>query len=75
MKLVIKQMISKGAIGLIATHDLEVCNTTLEFPEILTNKCFEAEIENDELHFDYKLRLGICKNKSATFLMKKMKVI
>jgi len=27
------------------------------------------------LHFDYKLRDGICKNKSATFLMKKMGVI
>lgn len=72
---VIKQMISKGAIGIIATHDLEVCNTTNEFPEILSNQCFEAEIEDNELHFDYKLRPGICKNKSATFLMKKMEVI
>lgn len=72
---VIKQMISKGAIGVIATHDLEVCNTTNEFPEILSNMCFEAEIKADELHFDYKLRPGICKNKSATFLMKKMEVI
>lgn len=72
---VIKQMISKGAIGVIATHDLEVCNTTKEFPNILSNKNFEVEIVNDELHFDYKLREGICKNKSATFLMKKMEVI
>ncbi|MFT4645731.1 MAG: hypothetical protein ACI8ZX_002149, partial [Planctomycetota bacterium] len=33
------------------------------------------EIVNNELVFDYKLREGICKNKSATFLMKKMEVI
>lgn len=72
---VIKKMIAKKAIGAIATHDLEVCNTTAEFPETLVNKNFEVEIVNNELVFDYKLREGICKNKSATFLMKKMEVI
>ncbi|MDR6845556.1 MutS-related protein [Flavobacterium granuli] len=72
---VVKKVIAKKAIGAIATHDIEVCLTTNEFPDILTNKCFEVEISNDELHFDYTLRDGICKNKSATFLMKKMGVI
>lgn len=72
---VVKKVIAKKAIGAIATHDIEVCLTTNEFPDILTNKCFEVEINNDELHFDYTLRDGICKNKSATFLMKKMGVI
>lgn len=72
---VVKKVIGKKAIGAIATHDIEVCLTTNEFPEILTNKCFEVEIKNDELHFDYLLREGICQNKSATFLMKKMGVI
>nr|WP_315256130.1 DNA mismatch repair protein [uncultured Flavobacterium sp.] len=72
---VVKKVIAKKAIGAIATHDIEVCLTTNDFPDILTNKCFEVEISNNELHFDYKLRDGICKNKSATFLMKKMGVI
>ncbi|RED22732.1 MutS-like protein [Flavobacterium cutihirudinis] len=72
---VVKKVIAKRAIGAIATHDIEVCLTTNEFPEILTNQCFEVEIKNNELHFDYKLRSGICKNKSATFLMQKMGVI
>ncbi|MDX6183670.1 DNA mismatch repair protein [Flavobacterium sp. Fl-77] len=72
---VVKKIIAKKAIGAIATHDIEVCLTTNDYPEILTNQCFEVEIENDELHFDYKLRSGICKNKSATFLMQKMGVI
>ena len=72
---VVKKVIAKKAIGAIATHDIEVCLTTNQYPDILTNKCFEVEINNDELHFDYKLRDGICKNKSATFLMKKMGVI
>ena len=72
---VVKKVIAKKAVGAIATHDIEVCLTTNDFPNILINKCFEVEIQNDELHFDYKLRDGICKNRSATFLMKKMGVI
>lgn len=72
---VVKKIIAKKAIGAIATHDIEVCLTTNDYPEILTNQCFEVEIKNEELHFDYKLRNGICKNKSATFLMQKMGVI
>jgi DNA mismatch repair ATPase MutS len=72
---VVKKVIANKAIGAIATHDIEVCLTTKEYPDVLTNKCFEVEIINDDLHFDYKLRDGICRNKSATFLMKKMGVI
>ena len=72
---VVKKVISKKAIGAIATHDIEVCLTTNEYPETLTNQCFEVEIRDNDLHFDYKLREGICKNKSATFLMQKIGVI
>lgn len=72
---VVKKVIGKKAVGAIATHDIEVCLTTNDYPNVLTNKCFEVEIINNDLHFDYKLRDGICKNRSATFLMKKMGVI
>ncbi len=72
---VIKRIIQYEAIGVIATHDLEVCHTTEEHPDLLMNKCFEVEIVSDELVFDYKLRDGVCRNKSATFLMKKMDII
>nr|WP_288834122.1 DNA mismatch repair protein [uncultured Flavobacterium sp.] len=72
---VLKKVIAKKAIGAIATHDIEVCLTTNDYPGILSNNCFEVEIKDNDLHFDYKLREGICKNKNATFLMKKMEVI
>lgn len=72
---VVRKMVHLQAVGAIATHDLEVCNITDEYPETLMNKCFEVEIINNDLHFDYQLRDGICKNKSATFLMKKIKII
>jgi len=72
---VIKKVIAHKALGAIATHDIEVCLTTNDFPDILINKCFEVEIIDNDLNFDFILRDGICKNKSATFLMKKMGVI
>ncbi len=72
---IIRKLILKKATGVLATHDLEVCQLTNEFPEYLSNKCFEVEIVNNDLSFDYKLREGICKNKSATFLMQKKGVI
>lgn len=61
--------------GMIATHDLEVCNTSMKYPESMANKRFEVEIVNDELYFDYQLKDGVCQNKNATFIMKKMEII
>lgn len=61
--------------GMIATHDLEVCATTDKYPNDMVNKRFEVEIINNELHFDYTLKDGICQNKNATFIMKKMEII
>jgi DNA mismatch repair ATPase MutS len=72
---VIKKMIDKNVIGAIATHDTEVCLTTNDYPNQLVNKSFEVAIIDNELLFDYKLRDGICQNKSATFIMKKWGVI
>ncbi|MGL4582244.1 MAG: MutS-related protein [Flavobacterium sp.] len=72
---VIHKLIREKTYGVIATHDLEVCETTNKFPDILINKCFEVEIKEDDLHFDYKIRDGVCQNKNATFIMKKMQII
>ena len=72
---VIKKLCGRSVFGAIATHDLKVCATTDLYPDTLVNKCFEVETVHDELIFDYKLRDGICQNKSASFLMRKMGVI
>lgn len=72
---VIRRMVREQAYGMIATHDLEICRETANHPDILVNKCFEVEIRNDELFFDYILRDGVCVNQSATFLMKKTGII
>lgn len=72
---IIEKMVKLNALGVIATHDIEVCKLTEKYPQVLQNKCFEVSIKNNELHFDYKIRDGICQNKNATFLMKKMEII
>ncbi|CEN34571.1 MutS-related protein [Capnocytophaga cynodegmi] len=72
---IIEKIISLKAFGVVATHDIEVCQLAKKYPQIIQNKCFEVEIENDELHFDYKIRDGVCQNKNATFLMKKIGII
>ncbi|WCM42161.1 DNA mismatch repair protein MutS [Flavobacterium sp. CBA20B-1] len=72
---VIEKLHQMNVLGVIATHDLEVCETTNKYPETMENKCFEVEIINNELHFDYLLKDGICQNKNATFIMKKMEII
>ena len=72
---VIRRMVRENAYGMIATHDLEICKETENHPSVLANKCFEVEIKDDELYFDFKLRSGICVNQSATFLMKKNGII
>jgi len=68
----ITQLIRLSATGMIATHDLALGGLINEFPENITNKRFEVEINNNELVFDYKLKEGISQNLNATFLMKKM---
>jgi ABC-type multidrug transport system fused ATPase/permease subunit len=72
---VIEKIIRTQAIGAIATHDLEVCHTTDACPDVLTNMCFEVETAGGDLSFDYRLRPGVCQNKNATFIMKKMGII
>lgn len=72
-KFVEKLVVSK-ATGIIATHDLSLCEIERELDGV-KNYYFDAEIVNDELYFDYKLKQGVCQNMNASFLLKKMYII
>lgn len=71
----IEQLIQLGGVGLIATHDLALGTLADDYPGQAINMRFEVEIENDQLHFDYKLKPGISQNLNATFLMEKMGIM
>ena len=70
----IQKLIKSKSTGIIATHDLSLCEVAEELPQV-ENHYFDAEIINDELHFDYKFKDGICQNMNASFLLKKMNIV
>jgi len=70
----VEKLVASNATGIIATHDLSLCEISKELDEV-KNYYFDAEIINDELHFDYAFKVGICKNMNASFLLKKMEII
>lgn len=71
----VKQLLPHPCLAIIATHDLALGDLQTEFPSKVKNYCFEANIENDQLSFDYKLKQGLATKMNATFLMKKMGII
>jgi DNA mismatch repair ATPase MutS len=68
----IRQLIANNAVGIVATHDLDLSKMANEYPNGIENYNFDVKIENDELYFDYKINAGICKSLNASILMKKM---
>jgi hypothetical protein len=70
----VEKLVASNATGIIATHDLSLCEIENALDDV-KNYYFDAEIINDELHFDYKFKKGICKNMNASFLLKKMNIV
>lgn len=70
----VEKLVGAKATGIIATHDLSLCEAAKEMKQ-LQNYYFDAEIVNNELHFDYTFKKGICKNMNASFLLKKMGIV
>ena len=70
----IEKLVNSHSTGIIATHDLSLCEVTKEHQEV-KNYYFDAEIINDELNFDYRFKEGVCQNMNASFLLKKMEIV
>ncbi len=71
----IEQLIKLKGTGLIATHDLELGKLEDEYPDQIANKCFEVEIDGDQISFDYILREGTSQKMNAACLMKQMGIV
>ena len=68
----VKQLLQLKTNGIIATHDILLGELKQHFPNEISNYRFEADIQNDELTFSYKLKEGVAQNMNACFLMQKM---
>ncbi|WP_452220641.1 MutS-related protein [Lacinutrix salivirga] len=70
----VEKLVASDATGIIATHDLSLCEIEKELEEV-KNYYFDAQIVDDELYFDYTFKKGICQNMNASFLLKKMEIV
>ena len=70
----LEKLVGLGASGIIATHDLSLCEVAKTLAKV-KNHYFDAHIKEDELFFDYKFKKGICQNMNASFLLRKMDIV
>ncbi len=68
-KILIQQLVKNGGVGLVSTHDLELCDMEKE-NNWLINFNFQEYYDNNNIKFDYKLKNGISKTQNAKYLMK-----
>jgi DNA mismatch repair ATPase MutS len=68
----IREMIRLKGTGIIATHDLQLANLEEEYPGVIINRCFEIEIDNSNIIFDYKLKKGVTTKMNAMLLIDQM---
>jgi DNA mismatch repair ATPase MutS len=67
-----QRVLDLGGTGMIATHDLSLGVLQDEYPDRVVNKCFEIEIDGENIKFDYILRDGMTTKMNAAILMKQM---
>jgi hypothetical protein len=63
-------LLSRGAIGLCSTHDLELTRLAERHPERAANAHFASELAGGRLSFDYRLRPGVVGRSNALDLMR-----
>jgi len=71
-KALIRQLIQKQVVAIVATHDLALAEYALQFPAIISNFYFDVTVKGDDLSFDYRLKSGICNSMNASVMMKKI---
>ncbi len=69
---VIEKLISQNAVGIIATHDLQIAELEQKHFSYIRNFHFDIQIEGEEMKFDYKLKQGECRTFNASLLLKKL---
>lgn len=67
----IRQLVRRQAVAVIATHDVELARLSEESPAV-HNYHFDVQVAGEELYFDYLLKPGVCTSLNASILMKKV---
>ncbi len=67
---VVRELLSRGALGAVSTHDLGITVLEKELSGRVENAHFEEQVDGDAMTFDYVLRPGIVQSSNALRLMR-----
>lgn len=67
---IIRQLLHRGAVGVVTTHDLALTKVVEELGPIAMNVHFEDRLEEGRMTFDYRLRPGVVRRSNALELMR-----
>ena len=67
---VVRELVARGAVGLITTHDLALSKVADSMAPAAQNVHFEDHLENGKMVFDYRLRPGVVQKSNALDLMR-----
>lgn len=67
---VLRDLVDRGALGLITTHDLALTQIVDELGEMAGNVHFQDDLVDGRMVFDYKLRPGVVARSNALGLMR-----
>ena len=73
--LLIKKLLNFPCLTVLATHDTALGILAETYQGKVENYCFESELDNDGLHFDFVRRKGVAQTTNATYLMQQMGII
>ena len=73
-KTILNKLNELAVVGMITTHDLELCELANADLRIKNYSFFERYTDN-EIHFDYQMVAGVSKTTNAKYLMKMMDII
>lgn len=68
----VRQLIRRGATGIVATHDLGLASLESAYPGQIRNMHFDVQVSDGEMYFDYRLKPGVCNSMNASLLMQKI---
>ncbi|MBZ9635760.1 MutS-related protein [Clostridium sp. FP1] len=68
--ILVKQLSKTGNLGFISTHDLKLGEMENHKNSKIRNYHFSGYYRENEIHFDYKLKIGVSPTRNAMYLMK-----
>jgi DNA mismatch repair ATPase MutS len=67
---IVETLISRGAIGMVTTHDLALAEIADRKDDLAVNVHFEDQIVDGLIQFDYRMKPGVVKTSNALALMR-----